>query len=269
VEANQFLIMFTALVVICSLVFVLSRGRYRKRYTYTEVKETRVKRHNPFLTSIFYWNISTRLTYLLARFNITANQTSALSLIFGILAAAIFATTEYPHIIIAGLLATLLFIFDLVDGEIARLKGQASIFGLWVDHVFGAGWNTLLYLGIIIGSFLSEINILNLFVTSFFLFGYFMNYSVFIETRALLGKSPKKVVRGKLSRIAKFLRLEPNDLSLTGDIQATLILSASILNQMKILILFLSLVFNIQWITAFSLVYHQNKKQHETRENEH
>jgi len=249
---------FSFSVFIVVVLFILSRGKSQERYTYSQIRETK-KKHDTFLASSLYWRFSSGLTYLLAKTNVTANQVTIMDVLFATLAAIVFWAEDYPWIIVGGLLAVFVFILDMVDGGIARLKNEASTFGLWVDHIFGAVCWTIMYLGVIGHILQLERSLFSVFYITFFLFGFFMNYVVFAETSSLLGGYPKQVVKEGLTKIARFLRTDPNNLSLTGDIQATLILLFCTLNQIKILIIGLAVIFNIQWVSAFLLLYNQRK----------
>jgi len=249
-------------VLLAVVLFILSRGRSQEKYIYDRIRKTK-KGHDTFLASALYWRFSSGLTYLLAKTNVTANQVTVINVLFAALAAIVFGVGDYPSIIVGGLLVVFVFILDMVDGGIARLKGQASTFGLWVDHIFGALCWTTIYLGIIWHIFQLKTSLLGAFYITFFLFGFFMNYVVFAETSSLLGGYPKQVVKGELTKIARFLKTDPNNLSLTGDIQATLILLFSMLNQMKILVIGLAVILNIQWLSAFLLLYNQRKREAE------
>jgi len=256
----ELLTFFALATMIAFVLSIISRGKSPKKYTYTEVKETRTQRQNTAVASLFYWRFSTGLTYILARFNTSANQVTILSSLFAILAAVIFVVGDYPTIIWGGIVSLFLFILDMVDGEIARLRGEASTFGLWVDHIFGEASQILVYVGIALGILLTDASLQNVLLIIVFLFGCVMNYSVFIETRALLENYPKQMLRGKLTNLSRILGVKPSDLSLTGDIVATLILVFSVVNQLNVLVLFLAAAFNIQWLLAFVLIYKTKNK---------
>lgn len=262
-NSMELLTLFASVIMISFALSIISRGKSPKKYTYTQVKETRTQRQNTAVASVVYWRFSTGLTYILAKFNTSANQVTILSFLFAILAALIFVVGDYPTIIWGGILTLFLFILDMVDGEIARLKGEASTFGLWVDHIFGEASQILVYVGIALGILLTNADLQNVLLTVVFLFGCVMNYSVFIETRALLEVYPKQALEGKLANASRILGVRPSDLSLTGDVVATLILVFAVVNQLSFLVLFLAIVFNIQWVSAFILIYRQKAKEND------
>lgn len=254
------LMLFVLVIVISFVLSIISRGKSPKKYTYAQVRETRTRRQNTTVASVLYWRFSTSLTYVLAKFNTSANQVTILSFLFAVLAALIYVVCDYPAIIWGGILSLFLFILDMVDGEIARLRGEASTFGLWVDHIFGEASQIMVYVGIALGILLADTSLQNALLIIVFLLGCVMNYSVFIETRALLENHPKQMLEDKLVNVSRALRVKPSDLSLTGDIVATLILVFSIVNQLGFLVLFLAVMFNLQWLLAFVLIYRQRTR---------
>lgn len=78
-------------------------------------------------------HLSVRLTPLLARLPVTANQITAASLVFGLGAAFAASTEGRAAGVVAGVLLVLCYVLDNCDGEIARLKSQCSTFGMHFD----------------------------------------------------------------------------------------------------------------------------------------
>ncbi|MDA0306846.1 MAG: CDP-alcohol phosphatidyltransferase family protein [Proteobacteria bacterium] len=78
-------------------------------------------------------HLSKRVTPLLARLPVTANQITVASLAFGLGACWLLMTGGYREGVIAAGLFVVAYILDNCDGEIARLKGQSSTFGMWFD----------------------------------------------------------------------------------------------------------------------------------------
>lgn len=78
-------------------------------------------------------HLSRRATPLLARLPLTANQITALSLAAGLAAAWALTRGDRAGALAAGLLMVACYVLDNCDGEIARLKGQSSTFGMWFD----------------------------------------------------------------------------------------------------------------------------------------
>ena len=91
--------------------------------------------------------VSRLLTPVLARLPVTANQITAASLVAGLAASALVAAGGRPASLWGGILLFVSYALDNCDGEIARLKNQATQFGErfdsftdWAVHVaFFAG----------------------------------------------------------------------------------------------------------------------------------
>lgn len=96
-------------------------------------QSTKLKKdHNPYST-VFARKISIYLTKLLLHTSITANQTTLLLVFIGILAGIFLTYGQEWYTLIGALLLQLWYIFDHVDGEIARYRGTESITGKYLD----------------------------------------------------------------------------------------------------------------------------------------
>lgn len=88
---------------------------------------------------------STSLTSLLIRANVTANQTTLISCVFGLLGVlALWAEFKFLSILFTYLHWTL----DYSDGWIARYTGTASDFGTWLDTINHVVVTTFLFVTI-------------------------------------------------------------------------------------------------------------------------
>lgn len=79
-------------------------------------------------------HLSARLTPVLARLPVTANQITLASLLFGLGASGCVALASWPAAFIGGVFLVAGYVLDNCDGEIARLKGQSSEFGRRFDN---------------------------------------------------------------------------------------------------------------------------------------
>ena len=79
-------------------------------------------------------HLSARLTPMLARLPVTANQITLASLLFGLGASGCMALASWPAAIVGGVFLVVSYVLDNCDGEIARLKGQSSEFGRRFDN---------------------------------------------------------------------------------------------------------------------------------------
>jgi CDP-L-myo-inositol myo-inositolphosphotransferase len=95
--------------------------------------------------------VSTRISKLLVKTNISPNAISFLSFLIALLSALFFILGEYLYIAIAGILSQFSSTIDGCDGEIARLKFRESDYGAWFDAVLDRYADALIILGMIYG----------------------------------------------------------------------------------------------------------------------
>jgi len=100
-----------------------------------ELRKICAKSHDPdekrYLL-IFWRKISIYFTKLLLYTSITANQVTILGTLVGIFAGVLLAYGNL-YTLIGALLLHLSFIFDLVDGEVARYRKSGSIIGIYLE----------------------------------------------------------------------------------------------------------------------------------------
>ncbi|HEY66455.1 MAG TPA: NTP transferase domain-containing protein [Caldilineae bacterium] len=121
--------------------------------------------------------ISRRISALLAHTPLTPNAISILSFAIGLLGALLFTIGTYPTMVLAGLLVQFASITDGCDGEIARLKFQASRFGAWFDTLLDRYADMFIVGGITYGYWKTHPDALTwliglLAVTGFILYSY-------------------------------------------------------------------------------------------------
>jgi len=79
--------------------------------------------------------VSIYFTKLLLYTNITANQTTVLDVLIGIIAGMFLVYGNRLFTLIGALLLQLYFIFDLVDGEVARYRKSSSLTGVYLERL--------------------------------------------------------------------------------------------------------------------------------------
>ncbi len=87
--------------------------------------------NNPFFPLIRH--LSKFVTLVFMRLPVTANQITAASLVSGLAAAWYLMQGSRTGDIAAGALFVITYVLDNCDGEIARLKGQCTTFGMRFD----------------------------------------------------------------------------------------------------------------------------------------
>lgn len=135
-----------------------------------KVRKKALKEDNDLFSYPFRF-ISTIITKLLLKTNVTPTIITIIHVFIGIISAILFGFGEYYLTVIAALLFTLSYILDLADGEIARYKGVTSKFGGWLDHITDHMLLFFAIVGIALGNFRNtqnnDILILALFALTF------------------------------------------------------------------------------------------------------
>lgn len=139
--------------------------------------------------------LSIRISRYLTRLPLTPNQISLISFFGSLLAAVLFAAGGYPALAAGGVLAQLASVIDGCDGEVARLKFQASDYGGWFDAVLDRYADALLLFGLTWHAFAGGANRLALFVGFLAIIGSFVlsytadKYDGLMRTRFTTGRS--------------------------------------------------------------------------------
>ncbi|MBB4934558.1 phosphatidylglycerophosphate synthase [Lipingzhangella halophila] len=106
-------------------------------FSLTDVQERTYKSRDAWWTVYLVDPMASRLVVGTAnRTSLTPNQLTVAALVLGLGAAGCFAMASWPWLVAGALLFHLSFVLDCMDGKIARLKGNGTIFGSWLDYVF-------------------------------------------------------------------------------------------------------------------------------------
>jgi len=95
--------------------------------------------------------ISIPISRQLIKFPITPNMVSLAILAISLVGSACFAIGGYGYMLLGALLGVFTSILDGCDGEVARLKLQASVFGTWLDTICDYLYYVTTFAGITIG----------------------------------------------------------------------------------------------------------------------
>ncbi|MFI1482216.1 CDP-alcohol phosphatidyltransferase family protein [Streptomyces sp. NPDC020747] len=102
-----------------------------------EVRRLTEKKRDAWWTVLLVDPVATPLVRLTAmRTRITPNQITWGAFLLGLVSAACFAFGDWRWLVVGALVYHLSFILDCMDGKVARLTGQGSVFGAWLDFVF-------------------------------------------------------------------------------------------------------------------------------------
>ncbi|MFE8920860.1 CDP-alcohol phosphatidyltransferase family protein [Streptomyces rochei] len=101
------------------------------------VQKLTCKKRDAWWTVFLVDPVATRVLIVLARFRfITPNRVTWAALFIGLASAGFFLQGDSRSLLIGALLYHLSFILDCIDGKLARLKGNGTVFGGWLDYVF-------------------------------------------------------------------------------------------------------------------------------------
>lgn len=149
------------------------------RYTYSDVKKT-FKPVDAWWTVAIADPIAGRLTLFLANYtSITPNIVTVFAFALSFAAAFLFYQATPISLALGTLLFEIGFIFDCVDGKLARLKGLVSKQGEIIDFLFDRLGFSLLLGGLMFGQFRLYGNF-EIIIWGFFII-FFDNYINFIS----------------------------------------------------------------------------------------
>ncbi|MFC4562135.1 CDP-alcohol phosphatidyltransferase family protein [Nocardiopsis mangrovi] len=106
-------------------------------FTLADVRERTYKSRDAWWTVFLVDPLAARLVVWTAnRTEITPNQITFGAGVLGLGSAVCFALGDWYWLVAGALLFHLSFVLDCMDGKIARLKNNGSVFGAWVDFIF-------------------------------------------------------------------------------------------------------------------------------------
>ncbi|MBD3009763.1 CDP-alcohol phosphatidyltransferase family protein [Streptomyces sp. 5-10] len=102
-----------------------------------EVRRITEKKRDAWWTVMLVDPVATPLVRWTARYTrATPNQLTWGAFLVGLGSAACFAQGDWRWLLLGAVLYHVSFIFDCMDGKLARLTGTGSVFGAWLDFVF-------------------------------------------------------------------------------------------------------------------------------------
>ncbi|MEV0995739.1 CDP-alcohol phosphatidyltransferase family protein [Nonomuraea sp. NPDC050202] len=110
-----------------------------------------VKGADGFFTTFFVSTYSRYIARWAARRGLTPNQVTLISIVLGVAAAACFATGDRPWMVLGGVLIYFAFVFDCVDGQVARYARKFGVLGAWLDATFDRFKEYVVFAGLAVG----------------------------------------------------------------------------------------------------------------------
>src|SRR4051794_38072867 len=117
-----------------------------------ELLNSAVKGSDGFFTTFFVSTYSRYIARWAGRLRLTPNQVTLFSIALGVLAAACFAYAERWSMVAGAVLIYFAFVFDCVDGQLARYTRQFSKLGAWLDSMFDRSKEYVVFAGLAIGA---------------------------------------------------------------------------------------------------------------------
>ncbi|SEG90861.1 CDP-alcohol phosphatidyltransferase [Thermomonospora echinospora] len=128
------------------------------REAVTAVNEDRVrldaavKSNDGFFTTFAVSTYSRYIAKLAARIGLTPNMVTSLSMAISVGAAVAFAMGTRTGMVVGAVLYYFAFVFDCVDGQLARYTRRFSTFGAWLDATFDRAKEYTVFAGLAVGS---------------------------------------------------------------------------------------------------------------------
>ncbi|MET8011668.1 CDP-alcohol phosphatidyltransferase family protein [Streptomyces sp. NPDC005271] len=102
-----------------------------------EVRRITEKKRDAWWTVMLVDPVATPLVRWTAKYTrLTPNQLTWGAFLVGLGSAACFAQGDWTWLLLGAVLYHVSFIFDCMDGKLARLTDTGSVFGAWLDFVF-------------------------------------------------------------------------------------------------------------------------------------
>ncbi len=184
--------------------------------------------------------LSTRITRYLIRTSITPSYVSFFSFILAMVGAFFFLLGGYINLVVGALLAQVSSVIDGCDGEIARLKFQATEFGGWFDAVLDRYADAFLLFGLTYHVYVANSDIFALFIGFLAMIGTFMNSYTADKYDGLM---KRKLRPGKY-----YFRMG-------RDVRMFIIFVGALLNQPLLVLVLIALLMNAENIRRIVVLY--------------
>ena len=165
----------------------------KNKYSLSDIKKSQ-KSIEPWWVVFVIDPIAIRVLWLIANYsNIKPNTVTLFSTIFTVLAAISFSLGDNIYLICGGVLYTIGYMLDCVDGKLARLTSNKSILGGLFDKTSDRWGAFLLSVGLIYGQFIKDLDPMYVWLGLIFLFAK-LSYLITIEfTNGIDKKYVKKL----------------------------------------------------------------------------
>lgn len=110
----------------------------KRTYSMKELRNSYPRgKWEPLWTRLFLRPLSYPIAWVFVRLKFSANQVSIFSIGVSLLAALMMAPGSGITVVVGAILFNVSALLDCVDGHVARVKKEASIYGGWMDALGG------------------------------------------------------------------------------------------------------------------------------------
>jgi phosphatidylglycerophosphate synthase len=111
-----------------------------------------IKLHDSWWTTVLPAHIANWFVAILSQTNVTPNHITLLSFLLAITAAFFFGSGRWILMAIGAIILQISFVFDCVDGQLARFKDLLSAKGAWLDTTTDVIKLFAIYFGLTLGA---------------------------------------------------------------------------------------------------------------------
>ncbi|MBI4971312.1 MAG: CDP-alcohol phosphatidyltransferase family protein [Candidatus Omnitrophica bacterium] len=122
----------------------------------TKVQKPRYKEVGNWMVRHFERDAALYVTWALLHTSITAHQVTFITLCLGLLSALILALPGAGGLFAGAILLQIWYLFDHVDGQVARYRGTSSLTGVFFDYLMHYVVHSFIFLGIGVGAYFSS-----------------------------------------------------------------------------------------------------------------
>ena len=218
------------------------------------------RKNDSLLVYYFYRRVSFFIASKIIIFtSITPNQITLFSFSLAVITSFFIGIGKYPYLISGGVLLHLVYIFDCLDGDTARLKNLRSKFGEWLDHNTDIWKIVLLYSSIAIGYYRQSgkneaFILLSLLLATRFI----LNIAVADLDRIFSDETNNIVIPKNIYKFGKLIGIRPQFLTFSDDFKYLIISLGLILNRLRGI---MELFIIIHFLLFFFLVLRVSKKR--------
>ena len=175
--------------------------------------------------------------------SISPNMVSVTSLIMALIASYLFYLQDYKYLILGSFFLNVAYLFDVLDGQLARYKNMASQFGRLFDSMLDVIKMSILFLAISGGIYVQTHNPLVL------IWGFIALSNTFLTCYMMLG-------RKLFMQSDSFTVTLKNNVYIGYEVSLYLILTFfALINSLYIGLLFLATLGSLSWIKIFINMY--------------